>query len=137
MPSGGADSHAGRHSENPDKILSEIATGHGTDERGLAYLNTGGEARVSKDGDWSETSRLQSLRLAPQSAGDPRLVHRLRAVVFKDFTTPLRVENPVPRVNQKGLRHTRPPEERGVLRLSVLPDRPPDGSYLRPLWPVR
>src|SRR6202044_3538560 len=99
----GADSHAGRHSENPDKILSQIATGHGTDERGLAYLNTGGPARVSKDGDWSETYacnlfdwHLKTQEALPWFTGSAQWI-------FKDFTTPLRVENPVPRINQKGL----------------------------------
>jgi beta-galactosidase len=99
----GADSHAGRHSENPDKALAQIATGHGTDERGLAYLNRGGEARVSKDGDWSETYacnlfdwHLKVQETIPWFTGSAQWV-------FKDFTTPLRVENPVPRVNQKGL----------------------------------
>jgi len=99
----GADSHAGRHSENPDKVLASIATGHGTDERGLAYLNTGGETRVSKDGDWSETYacnlfdwHLKVQETLPWFTGSAQWV-------FKDFTTPLRVDNPVPRVNQKGL----------------------------------
>ncbi len=99
----GADSHAGRHSENPDKVLAQIATGHGTDERGLAYLNTGGEARVSKDGDWSETYacnlfdwHLKVQETLPWFTGSAQWI-------FKDFTTPLRVENPVPRINQKGL----------------------------------
>jgi beta-galactosidase len=99
----GADSHAGRHSENPDKVLSQIATGHGTDERGLAYLNTGGPTRVSKDGDWSETYacnlfdwHLKTQETLPWLTGSAQWV-------FKDFTTPLRVENPVPRINQKGV----------------------------------
>jgi beta-galactosidase len=99
----GADSHAGRHSEDPDKALAQIATGHGTDERGLAYLNTGGPARVSKDGDWSETYacnlfdwHLKTQETLPWLTGSAQWV-------FKDFTTPLRVENPVPRINQKGL----------------------------------
>jgi beta-galactosidase len=51
----GADSHAGRHSEDPDAVLRKVATGAGTDERDLDYLNSGGSIRVSKDGDWSET----------------------------------------------------------------------------------
>ncbi len=99
----GADSHAGRHSENPDKVLANIATGHGTDERGLAYRNTGGEARVSKDGDWSETYacnlfdwHLKVQETLPWFTGSAQWI-------FKDFTTPLRVENPVPRINQKGV----------------------------------
>jgi beta-galactosidase len=99
----GADSHAGRHSEDPDRILAQIATGRGTDERGLAYLSTGGDTRVSRDGDWSETYacnlfdwHLKTQETLPWLTGSAQWI-------FKDFTTPLRVENPVPRVNQKGL----------------------------------
>jgi beta-galactosidase len=99
----GADSHAGRHSENPDKVLAQIATGKGTDERGLAYLSTGGDTRVSKDGDWSETYacnlfdwHLKTQETLPWLTGSAQWI-------FKDFTTPLRVENPIPRINQKGL----------------------------------
>ena len=99
----GADSHAGRHSEDPDKVLAQIATGKGTDERGLAYLSTGGDTRVSKDGDWSETYacnlfdwHLKTQETLPWLTGSAQWI-------FKDFTTPLRLENPVPRVNQKGL----------------------------------
>src|SRR5215469_12716791 len=99
----GADSHAGRHSENPDKVLAAIATGHGTDERGMAYLHTGGEARVSRDGDWSETyaCNLFDWHLKVQETLD--WFTGSAQWVFKDFTTPLRVDNPVPRVNQKGV----------------------------------
>ncbi|QNI38230.1 glycoside hydrolase family 2 protein [Edaphobacter albus] len=99
----GADSHAGRHSENPDKVLAEIATGRGTDERGLAYLHTGGEARVSRDGDWSETyaCNLFDWHLKVQETLD--WFAGSAQWVFKDFTTPLRVDNPVPRINQKGV----------------------------------
>ena len=99
----GADSHAGRHSENPDKVLATIATGHGTDERGLAYLGTGGDARVSKDGDWSETyaCNLFDWHLKVQESLDWFTGSAMW--VFKDFTTPLRPENPVPRINQKGV----------------------------------
>lgn len=99
----GADSHAGRHSEDPDKVLAGIATGHGTAERGLAYLHTGGVPRVSRDGDWSETYAcnlfdwyLKTQETLPWFTGSAQWI-------FKDFTTPLRVENPVPRINQKGV----------------------------------
>jgi len=99
----GADSHAGRHSEDPDKVLADVATGHGTAERGLAYLPTGGQPRVSRDGDWSETYAcnlfdwyLKTQETLPWFTGSAQWI-------FKDFTTPLRVENPVPRINQKGV----------------------------------
>ena len=77
--------------------------GQGTDERGLAYLPTGGDARVSRDGDWSETYacdlfdwHLKVQETLPWFAGSAQWI-------FKDFSTPMRIENPVPRVNQKGL----------------------------------
>ncbi len=99
----GADSLAGRHSENPDRALAKIGTGTGTDERGLDYLPTGGEPRVSKDGDWSETyaCNLFDWHLKVQESL-PWLTGAAQWI-FKDFTTPLRVENPIPRVNQKGV----------------------------------
>jgi beta-galactosidase len=99
----GADSHAGRHSEDPDRVTAEVATGKGTDERGLAYKATGGDARVSRDGDWSETyaCNLFDWHLKVQESL-PWLTGAAQWI-FKDFTTPLRVENPVPRINQKGL----------------------------------
>jgi len=99
----GADSHARRHAENPYQSLANIPTGQGTDERGFAYLRTGGDARVSRDGDWSETYacdlfdwHLKVQQTLPWFAGSAQWI-------FKDFSTPMRVENPVPRVNQKGL----------------------------------
>ena len=60
-------------------------------------------ARVSKDGDWSETYAcnlfdwyLKTQETLPWLTGSAQWI-------FKDFTTPLRVENPVPRINQKGV----------------------------------
>jgi beta-galactosidase len=99
----GADSHTGRHAEDPYLNLGGVVTQHGTAERGLAYLPTGGEARVSRDGDWSETYacdlfdwHLKTQETLPWLTGSAQWV-------FKDFTTPLRPENPIPRINQKGL----------------------------------
>ncbi|HEY3380687.1 MAG TPA: glycoside hydrolase family 2 TIM barrel-domain containing protein [Vicinamibacterales bacterium] len=99
----GGDSHAGRHSEDPDRVLARIGTGLGTDERGLDYLLTGGQTRASRDGDWSETYicnlfdwHLKEQETMPWLTGAAQWI-------FKDFSTPLRGENPVPRMNQKGL----------------------------------
>ena len=99
----GGDSHARRHSESPDQVLSKISTGQGTDERGLDYLLTGGVARASSDGDWSESYicnlfdwHLKEQETMPWLTGAAQWV-------FKDFSTVLRPGNPVPRVNQKGL----------------------------------
>ena len=99
----GGDSHARRHSEDPDKVLAQIATGKGTDERGLDFLRTGGIERASRDGDWSETYicnlfdwHLKEQETMPNLTGSAQWI-------FKDFSTPERPENPVPKVNQKGL----------------------------------
>ena len=133
----GADSHAGRHSENPDKVLASIVTGHGTAETGLMYLNTGGAARVSKDGDWSETYacnlfdwHLKVQQTLPWFVGSAMWV-------FKDFTTPLRVENPVPRVNQKGvIQRDMTPKEGYYVFQSYWAEEPMVHLYGH-TWPVR
>ncbi|HEV3202569.1 MAG TPA: glycoside hydrolase family 2 TIM barrel-domain containing protein [Bryobacteraceae bacterium] len=98
----GGDSHAGRHSEDPDKVLARIATGQGVEEKDRAYLLTGGQARASKDGDWSETyiCNLFDWHLKEQETMD--WLAGSAQWVFKDFSTPLRPENPIPRMNQKG-----------------------------------
>lgn len=99
----GADSHARRHSETPDKVNTQIKSGTGADERGLDYLPTGGIPRVSVDGDWSETyaCNLFDWHLKVQESLD--WLTGAAQWIFKDFTTPLRAENPVPRINQKGV----------------------------------
>lgn len=99
----GGDSHAGRHEETPEATLELIESGVGTDERAGDYLGGGGPARASKDGSWSETYicdladwHLKCQETMPWLTGSAQWA-------FKDFATPLRPENPVPHVNQKGL----------------------------------
>ncbi|RYE36600.1 MAG: DUF4982 domain-containing protein, partial [Sphingobacteriaceae bacterium] len=99
----GGDSHALRHSENPDNALSKIKTGVGTDERAGDASLYGGAARISKDGDWSETYvcnlidwHLKEQETMPWLTGSAYWP-------FKDFSTAIRPENPVPYVNQKGV----------------------------------
>jgi beta-galactosidase len=99
----GADSHAGRHSEDPEVVQRRVATGIGTDERDLDYLSTGDSVRVSKDGDWSETYAcdLFDWHLKTQEKLD--WLTGSAQWIFKDFASPLRSGNPIPRVNQKGI----------------------------------
>jgi len=99
----GGDSHAGRHSEAIDQILARYVEGQAPDERGLEFQLTGGVSRASNDGDWSETYicnlfdwHLKEQETMPELAGSAQWI-------FKDFATTLRPNNPVPRVNQKGL----------------------------------
>jgi beta-galactosidase len=99
----GGDSHAGRHSENPDKALQQMKTGGGTDERAGDASLIGGAARVSKDGDWSESYicnlidwHLKEQETMPWLTGTAQWP-------FKDFSTPVRPDNPIPYMNQKGV----------------------------------
>jgi beta-galactosidase len=99
----GGDSHAGRHSESPDKALSDVETGVGTDERaGDASLH-GGAARVSKDGDWSESYIVNLIDWHLKEQENMPWLTGAAYWPFKDFSTPVRPDNPVPYMNQKGV----------------------------------
>jgi beta-galactosidase len=137
----GADSHARRHSETPDKVNSEVKGGTGADERGLDYLPTGGIPRVSVDGDWSETyaCNLFDWHLKVQESQD--WLTGAAQWIFKDFTTPLRAENPVPRINQKGVveRDLTKKESYFVFQ-SYWADGPEDAPMIHiygHTWPIR
>ncbi len=99
----GGSGHAGRHDENPDKGLENIQTGQGADERAGDASLVGGSARVSKDGNWSETYicnlfdwHLKEQLTMPWLTGAAQWA-------FKDFSTPVRPDNPIPYMNQKGV----------------------------------
>jgi beta-galactosidase len=133
----GGDSHARRHSEDPEKFLTTVGTGMGTAEVGSAYKGTGGAARPSKDGDWSESYiinlfdwHLMEQERTPDLTGAAQWI-------FKDFATPLRPENPVPRVNQKGVvERDGTPKESYYVFQSHWSDKPMIHIYGH-TWPVR
>lgn len=133
----GGDSHALRHSENPDNALSKIKTGAGADERlGDASL-IGGTARISKDGDWSESYicnlfdwHLKEQETMPWLTGSAFWV-------FKDFSTPIRPDNPVPYMNQKGVvERDMTPKESYYVFQSYWADKPMVHIYGH-TWPIR
>ena len=133
----GGDSHARRHSEDPEKFLAAVETGKGTAEVGSAYKGSGGAARPSKDGDWSESYiiNLVDWHLKEQEQM-PNLTGAAQWI-FKDFATPLRPENPVPRVNQKGLvERDGTPKESYYVYQSYWADKPMVHIYGH-TWPVR
>jgi len=99
----GADSHARRHAEDPYAHIPHIATGQGTAETGLAYRDAGGPPRISRDGDWSETYACDLFDWYLKTQEKLDWFTGSAQWIFKDFTTPLRAENPVPRINQKGV----------------------------------
>lgn len=133
----GGDSHAGRHAEEPEKFMAQIATGQGTAEVGKAYKANGGKARASKDGDWSESYmvnlfdwHLKEQEQMPDLTGAAQWI-------FKDFATPLRPENPVPRVNQKGVvERDGTPKESFYVFQSYWSEKPMIHIYGH-TWPVR
>lgn len=133
----GGDSHAGRHSEDPDKVIAQISTGQGVDEKDRAYLLTGGQARASRDGDWSETYicnlfdwYLKEHENMPWLAGAAQWI-------FKDFSAPGRPDNPLPRVNQKGLiERDLTPKEGYYVFQSYWAEKPMARIYGHS-WPIR
>lgn len=99
----GGDSHARRHSESPDNALQKVGKAGAADERAGDASLYGGAARVSKDGDWSESYivnlvdwHLKEQETMPWLTGTAQWP-------FKDFSTPVRPDNPVPYMNQKGV----------------------------------
>ncbi|MFZ4863211.1 glycoside hydrolase family 2 TIM barrel-domain containing protein [Sphingobacterium sp. Mn56C] len=99
----GGDSHARRHSETPDEGLPEVAASSVVDERTGDASLFGGPARVSKDGDWSESYIVNLIDWHLKEQETMPWLTGTAYWPFKDFSTPLRPENPVPYVNQKGV----------------------------------
>jgi beta-galactosidase len=99
----GASNHARRHSESPDKGLEAISGSGGADERSGDFLMTGGAPRVSKDGDWSETYACNLIDWHLKEQETMPWLTGAAYWPFKDFSTPIRPNNPVPYVNQKGV----------------------------------
>ena len=99
----GGDSHAGRHSESPDIGLAGIQGGQGTDERTGDASLIGGQPRVSRDGDWRETYICNLFDWTLKEQEKMPWLTGSAFWIFKDFATPIRPENPIPYVNQKGV----------------------------------
>lgn len=133
----GGDSHAGRHSEEQDKILQTILNEKGPSGFTSENLTKYGIVTGSKGGDWSETYicnlfdwHLKEQETMPWLTG-------AAFWTFKDFSTPIRPENPVPYVNQKGVveRDLTPKESYYVFQ-SYWAEKPMARIYSHS-WPVR
>ena len=110
----GGSSHVGRNNWNPPG-------GNGMSDGQVSVeemVNQSGVVSVAKAGDWSESYIVDlfdwSLMVSesqPAFAGNAQWA-------FKDFATPLRPENPIPYINQKGLvdREGRPKEAYWVFK---------------------
>lgn len=134
----GGDSHARRYAENSYVGLDLLKSGQGkADERAGDASLYGGIARASKDGDWSESYicdlidwHLKEQETMPWLTGTAYWP-------FKDFSTPVRPENPVPYMNQKGVverDHT--PKESFYVFQSYWTDKPMIHIYGH-TWPTR
>jgi beta-galactosidase len=133
----GGDSHAGRHSENPDKALQKIKAAGAADERAGDASLFGGAARVSKDGDWSESYicnlfdwHLKEQETMPWLTGTAQWI-------FKDFSTPVRPGNPVPYMNQKGLVERDGRKKEGYYVFQSYWATEPMAHIYGHTWPVR
>ncbi len=98
----GGDSHPGRFSENPELALGHVASGD-VDERHGDFRMSGGLPRASRDGDWSESYMVNLFDWHLKEMETMEDLTGAAQWPFKDFSTPLRPENPIPYVNQKGL----------------------------------
>ena len=133
----GGDSHTRRHSENIDQLLAKYVAGQNPDARGLEYLLTGGVAKAPTEGDWSETyiCNLFDWHLKEQETME--WLTGSAQWVFKDFATPARTSNPVPRLNQKGLvERDLTPKEGYFVFQSYWTEKPMAHIYGHS-WPVR
>lgn len=100
----GGDSHARRFAEDPYQNLDKIETGGTTaDERAGDASLYGGSLRASKDGDWSESYICDLIDWHLKEQENMPWLTGAAYWPFKDFSTPVRPENPVPYMNQKGV----------------------------------
>jgi beta-galactosidase len=94
----GGDSHVGRHSEQP-----VTGDGFANPDEWEEKVNQVKISNIANMGDWSESYMvdlfdwyLKYSEQSPSFSGSAQWA-------FKDFPTPLRPENPIPYMNQKGL----------------------------------
>ncbi|SDE07555.1 Beta-galactosidase/beta-glucuronidase [Paenibacillus sp. UNCCL117] len=100
----GADNLATRHVEKTFTGFEFIrSSGADTDERDGDYLLTGGEPRVSRDGDWSETYFCEMIDWYLKSQERMDWLTGAAQWAFKDFATPVRPDSPIPYLNMKGI----------------------------------
>ncbi|WP_246079332.1 glycoside hydrolase family 2 protein [Paenibacillus piri] len=100
----GADNLAARHVEKTYTGFEFIKKGDGsTDERDGDYMLTGGEPRVSRDGDWSETYFCEMIDWYLKSQETMGWLTGAAQWAFKDFATPVRPDSPIPYLNMKGI----------------------------------
>lgn len=91
----GGDSHAGRHAEAVAPLRKE------GESEGDVALN--GSALVLEKGDWSETYIVKLIDWHLKTQERMPWLTGAAYWPFKDFSTPVRPDNPIPYMNQKGV----------------------------------
>ncbi len=94
----GGSSHVGRHTEEP-------MTGHGSinDDSWEEVVNQVDIKNIAKDGDWTENYIVDLFDWHLSVSESSETFSGNAQWAFKDFGTPLRPENAIPYLNQKGL----------------------------------
>lgn len=95
----GGDSYSGRNSEQADKDLVNIRTSAGIIDTGLFSKST----KLLKDGDWSENATCNLFDWTLKEQETMPWLSGSAFWAFKDFSTPIRFDNPLPYMNQKGV----------------------------------
>ncbi len=125
----GGDSHQFRFSENPEAVKPKASKKPGD--------TTKVEISYSKDGDWSESYICNLFDWTLKEQENMPWLTGTAFWTFKDFATPLRPDNPVPFINQKGVvAHDQTPKEEYYVVQSYWSDKPMAHIYGH-TWPVR
>jgi beta-galactosidase len=94
----GGDSYSGRNSEKADKALENIRT-NGVIDTALFNKST----KLLKDGDWSENATCNLFDWTLKEQETMPWLSGSAFWTFRDFSTPIRFDNPLPYMNQKGV----------------------------------
>lgn len=94
----GGDSHIGRHTETPIDGIGKIAATGGDEPVNKVRVSS-----IANVGDWSESYIVDLFDWYLHVTENLDWFSGSAQWIFRDFTTPLRPENPIPYVNQKGL----------------------------------
>jgi beta-galactosidase len=132
----GADSHAGRHSEDQDRLLAMLISGQ-TNGHSLDYLLNGGVEKADEKGDWSENYACDLFDWHLKEHENMPWLTGTAQWIFKDFSTPLRPSNPVPYVNQKGLTERDLTLKEGYYVFQSYWTRQPMIHIFGHSWPIR
>jgi beta-galactosidase len=95
----GGDSHSGRNSELADKALENIRNSAGIIDTTLFNKS----AELLKNGDWSENATCNLFDWTLKEQDTMPWLSGSAFWAFKDFSTPIRFDNPLPYMNQKGV----------------------------------